>query len=174
MDNIRQVWWPQTQSYTDTDNIHLISHGLCLHPPNPGWQQSDNRCQPAASLGCFYEVFSQPGREDGDKCFTQWHNQTARSQVWILSPEITERRGWILSGRKKPEHNSRQAVMAHLHFGCWLLFLFSSHRMLRANAPLLPVSMANKILKYYRRDTIVLYSGWWPVQPVQAAAVRPT
>ena len=30
--------------------------------------------------------------------------------------------------------------------------------MLRADAPLLPVSMANKILKYYRRDTIVLYS----------------
>ena len=26
------------------------------------------------------------------------------------------------------------------------------------NAPLLPVSLANKILKYYRRDTIVLYS----------------
>ena len=69
---------------------------------------------------------------------------------------------------------SQQGVMAHLHFGCWLLFLFSSHRMLRANAPLLPVSLANKILKYYRRDTIVLYSGWWPVQPVQAAAVRPT
>ena len=30
--------------------------------------------------------------------------------------------------------------------------------MLRADAPLLPVSMANKILKYYRRSTIVLYS----------------
>ena len=30
--------------------------------------------------------------------------------------------------------------------------------MLRANAPLLPVSLANKILKYYRRSTIVLYS----------------
>lgn len=45
--------------------------------------------------------------------------------------------------------------------------------MLRADAPLLPVSMANKILKYYRRDTIVLYS-LGPVQPVQAAAVLPT